>query len=87
MLAVIDEFTRECLHIRIDRSIGAAKVIATLEWLFLLHGRPQYIRSDNGPEFIASALRLWLEKQGPTTLYITPGSPWENAYIESLPCA
>jgi transposase InsO family protein len=84
MLVVIDEFTRECLHVRIERSIGAAKVIATLEWLFLLHGRPQYIRSDNGPEFIASVLRLWLEKQGPSTLYITPGSPWENAYIESF---
>lgn len=84
MLAVIDEFTRECLHIRVDRSIGAAKVIATLEWLFLLHGRPQYIRSDNGPEFIAGALRRWLGKQGAATLYITPGSPWENAYIESF---
>jgi transposase InsO family protein len=84
MLVVMDEFTRESLHIRVDRSASAAKVITTLEWLFLLHGRPQFIRSDNGPEFIAKELRLWLEKQGSATLYITPGSPWENAYIESF---
>lgn len=84
MLCVLDEFTRECLAIRVDRSIGARQVIATLEWLFILHGAPAHLRSDNGPEFIAKALRGWLEERGPETLYITPGSPWENPYIESF---
>lgn len=83
-LNVVDEYTRECLHIRVDRSIGAAKVIASLEWLFLLHGAPEYIRSDNGPELIAKALQSWLAERGAQTLYITPGSPWENPYIESF---
>ena len=81
---VVDEFTRECHHIRVDRSIGSAKVIASLEWLFLLHGAPRYIRSDNGPELIAKALQSWLAERGAKTIYITPGSPWENAYIESF---
>jgi transposase InsO family protein len=84
LLNVLDEFTRECLQIRVDKSIGAQKVIATLEWLFLLHGAPDYIRSDNGPEFIAKALRQWLGERGAKTLYITPGSPWENPFIESF---
>jgi len=84
MLNVLDEYTRECHHIRVDRSIGAAKVIASLEWLFLLHGAPQYLRSDNGPELIAKALQKWLAERGAKTLYITPGSPWENPYIESF---
>ena len=84
MLCVLDEFTRECHHIRVDRSIGASKVIASLEWLFLLHGRPRYIRSDNGPELIARGLQSWLKDKGTNTLYIAPGSPWENAYIESF---
>ncbi len=84
MLCVLDEFTRECHHIRVDRSIGAAKVIASLEWLFVLHGAPEYIRSDNGPELIAKSLRAWLEQRGTQTIYITPGSPWENPYIESF---
>jgi len=84
MLNVLDEHTRECRHIRVDRSIGAAKVIASLEWLFLLHGAPRYIRSDNGPEFVAKALQTWLAQRGAKTLYITPCSPWENPYIESF---
>lgn len=84
MLSVLDEFTRECLHIRVERSIGAAKVIASLEWLFLVHGAPAYIRSDNGPELVAKALQAWLEERGAETIYITPGSPWENPYIESF---
>lgn len=84
MLCIVDEFTRECLHIRVDRSIGAAKVIASLEWLFLLHGRPEYIRSDNGPELVAKALQAWLAEHHAKTLYITPGSPWENPFIESF---
>jgi len=84
MLCVLDEFTRECLHIRVERSIGAAKVIASLEWLFLIHGAPRYIRSDNGPELVAKALQDWLAERGAQTIYITPGSPWENPYIESF---
>jgi transposase InsO family protein len=84
MLCVLDEFTRESLHIRVERSIGAAKVIASLEWLFLIHGAPQYIRSDNGPELVAKAVKDWLAGRGVQTIYITPGSPWENPYIESF---
>ena len=84
MLCVLDEFTRESLHIRVERSIGAAKVIASLEWLFLIHGAPRYIRSDNGPELVAKAVQDWLAERGAQTIYITPGSPWENPYIESF---
>jgi len=84
MLCVLDEYTRECHHIRVAPSIGAAKVIASLEWLFLLQGPPAYLRSDNGPELVAKALQAWLEERGARTIYITPGSPWENAYIESF---
>ena len=84
ILTVLDEFTRECLAIRVERSIGSQRVIDTLEWLFLLHGAPTHLRSDNGPEFIAKALREWLAERGARTLYITPGSPWENPYIESF---
>jgi len=84
MLCVLDEYTRESHHIRVDRSIGAAKVIASLEWLFVLHGAPVYIRSDNGPELVAKALQAWLAERGAETIYITPGSPWENPYIESF---
>jgi transposase InsO family protein len=84
MLSVLDEFTRDCLHIRVDRSIGAAKVIASLEWLFMLQGAPAYIRSDNGPELVAKALQKWLVERGAETIYITPGSPWENPYVESF---
>ena len=81
---VLDEFTRESLAIRVDRSIGSARVIDTLEWLFVLHGAPEHIRSDNGPEFIAQALQNWLAERSTKTMYITPGSPWENPYIESF---
>lgn len=84
MLTVLDEFTRECLAIRVERSIGSQRVIDTLKWLFLLHGAPTHLRSDNGPEFIAKALRKWLGERGANTMYITPGSPWENPYIESF---
>jgi transposase InsO family protein len=84
LLNVIDEFTRECLAIRVEPSMPAAKVIATLSWLFKLRGTPEHIRSDNGPEFIADALRDWLGKSGCATIYIEPGSPWENPYIESF---
>ena len=84
MLCVIDEYTRECLTIRVEKSIGSGEVIETLEWLFMTRGVPEHIRSDNGPEFIAKQLKNWLEKQGCKTLYIEPGSPWQNAYIESF---
>lgn len=83
-LVVVDEYTRECLAIEVERSMGAREVIECLEWLFLVRGVPQYIRSDNGPEFVAKAVRDWLEKKGCKTIYIEPGSPWENAYVESF---
>jgi transposase InsO family protein len=84
VLNIEDEYTRESLFQRAERSIPSTKVLDTLEWLFLIHGAPEHIRSDNGPEFIARKVQAWLEKQGCQTLYINPGSPWENGYIESL---
>jgi transposase InsO family protein len=84
MLTVLDEFTRESHAIRVERSITSQQVIDTLEWLFMLHGTPKYIRSDNGPEFIAQALRTWLDERGTETVYIEPGRPWQNPYIESF---
>lgn len=83
-LPVVDEFTRECHALEVERSITAEGVIATLDYLFRVHGEPEYIRSDNGPEFIANAIKQWLAASGVRTLYIEPGSPWENAYIESF---
>jgi putative transposase len=84
LLCVLDEYTRECLQIRVEKSLGSREVIETLEWLFLTRGAPEHVRSDNGPEFIATALKDWLERNGCKTLYIEPGSPWQNAYIESF---
>ena len=84
MLPVVDEFTRECHTIEVERSLTAEGVIATLAYLFRVHGEPEYIRSDNGPEFIAKAVKAWLAASGVKTLYIEPGSPWENAYVESF---
>ena len=84
MLCVIDEFTRECLAIRVERKLNSRDVLDTLGELFLEHGPPEHIRSDNGPEFIAKALRAWLGRLGVQTLYIEPGSPWENGYCESF---
>jgi transposase InsO family protein len=84
ILAVLDEFTRESLEIRVERSISSAKVIDSLEWLGLVRGLPALIRSDNGPEFVAQAVQNWLGEKGCQTIYITPGSPWENPYIESF---
>ena len=83
-LPIEDEFTRECLSIDVARSIKARDVIATLKELFAIRGAPRFIRSDNGPEFIARAIRKWLEQSKVETLYIEPGSPWENAYSESF---
>ena len=84
ILVIIDEYTRECLAIRVAPSIPASVVTRVVEWLFLTRGVPEYIRSDNGPEFIAMALCQWLESSGCKTLFINPGSPWENGYIESF---
>ena len=84
MLTVIDEFSRECLAIVTERRLNSRVVLDTLADLFLVHGPPEHIRSDNGPEFIAIALREWLAKIGVQTLYIEPGSPWENGYNESF---
>lgn len=84
LLPVVDEFTRECLAIEVERHFTAADVVATLKYLFELRGAPRFIRSDNGPEFIARAVKAWLKGCGCGTLYIEPGSPWENAYVESF---
>jgi putative transposase len=84
MLPVVDEFTRECLTIEVERSLVAEDVISTLEYLFEVRGVPEHIRSDNGPEFIAEAVKAWLARRGARTLYIEPGSPWENAYSETF---
>ena len=84
LLTVLDEFTRESPAIEVGRSIRAKDVIAVLEYLFIVRGVPKFIRSDNGPEFIADAIKKWLKKKHVGTLYIEPGSPWENGYIESF---
>lgn len=84
ILNVIDEYTRECLASMAERKITASDVIGYLADLFLKHGLPEHIRSDNGPEFTAKSVRRWLEKLGARTLFIEPGSPWENGYIESF---
>lgn len=84
MLNIIDEYSRECLAISVGRKITASNVIDTLADLFLEHGRPKFIRSDNGPEFVAELIRGWLKDLGVQTAFIEPGSPWENGYIESF---
>ncbi len=84
MLTVIDEHTRECLAIRTERRQNQETVLETLSDLFLLHGPPEHLRSDNGAEFTATAVREWLERLEVKTLFIEPGSPWENGYNESF---
>ena len=84
MLTVIDEFTRECLAIDVARSLKSDDVLERLAWLMATRGVPGHIRSDNGAEFTAKAVRSWLKRVGVKTLYIEPGSPWENGYIESF---
>ncbi len=83
-LNVLDEFSRECLAIRVKRKLNSTDVIDVLTDLFILHGVPAYIHSDNGPEFVAEAVRNWISVVGAKTAYIEPGSPWENGYIESF---
>jgi len=84
ILTLVDEYTRECLTLDVRRSFKSEDVLARLAELFILRGTPAYIRSDNGPEFIARDLREWLLRVGVNTLFIEPGSPWENGYIESF---
>ena len=84
ILAVLDEYTRECLAIDVGRRMNHKTVLDTLSELFIHRGTPEYIRSDNGPEFVAQDLRDWLDKVDVNTAYIEPGSPWENGYIESF---
>ena len=84
MLTVIDEFTRRCLAILVARKLNSDDVLACLTELFTFHGPPDHIRSDNGPEFTAKAVRKWLRRIEVKTLFITPGSPWENGYNESF---
>lgn len=83
-LNILDEFSRECLDIKVKRKLNSTDVIDALTDLFILRGVPAYIRSDNGPEFIAEAVRKWIKAVGSNTAYIEPGSPWENGYCESF---
>jgi putative transposase len=84
MLTVLDEFTRECLRIEVGGSIRARKVIRVLDRIFAWRGRPAFLRSDNGPEFIAKMLIKWLQESGADTIHIEPGKPWQNAFEESF---
>jgi transposase InsO family protein len=84
MLTIIDEYTRECLAIDVARRMDSEDVLEQLTWLFANRGTPEYIRSDNGAEFTATAVRDWLRRVDVRTLFIEPGSPWENGYIESF---
>ena len=84
ILTVVDEYTRECLALIVERRLQSDDVLYCLTDLFVTHGIPEHIRSDNGPEFTAKAVRRWLGKIGVNTMYIEPGSPWENGYNESF---
>lgn len=84
LLTIVDEYTRECVAIDVERRLRSDDVLYRLAELFVQRGVPEHIRSDNGPEFAANAVRSWLSRVGVQTLFITPGSPWENGYIESF---
>ena len=84
ILSILDEYSREALLIRVARRLNHKDVLQALSWLFLVRGIPAHIRSDNGPEFTAQRVRDWLAKMGVKTLFIEPGSPWENGYVESF---
>jgi transposase InsO family protein len=84
MLTLVDEFTRECLAIDVARRLRSDDVLERLAWLFATRGVPDHIRSDNGPEFTAKVVRGWLARVRVKTLFIQPGSPWENGYVESF---
>ena len=81
---ILDEFSRECLAIKVDRKLNSMNVIDALTDLFIMRGPPAFIRSDNGPEFIAQTVRNWIAAVGAKAAYIEPGSPWENGYCESF---
>ena len=83
-LNVVDEFSRECLAIRVGRRLGSTEVIDVLTDLFITRGTPAFVRSDNGPEFVATAVKDWITGLGARPAYIEPGSPWENGYVESF---
>jgi transposase InsO family protein len=83
-LSIVDEFTRECLCLKVARSITSEDVIDALAELFAMRGVPVHVRSDNGPEFVALAIQKWFAQVGVQTLYIAPGAPWENGYAESF---
>ncbi len=84
LMTLIDEFTRECLAIRVARRINSLGVLETMADVMLVRGVPEHIRSDNGPEMTANVVQQWLASVGSKTLYIEPGSPWENGYCESF---
>jgi putative transposase len=84
LLTVVDEYTRRSLAVEVGRKLTSRDVLRVLARLMLRHGVPNYIRSDNGPEFVAKAVREWLERLDVGTLFIEPGSPWENGYVESF---
>jgi len=84
MMTLLDEYTRQSLAIQVERQLTASEVLAVLEKAMARYGVPGYIRSDNGPEFIAAKVQQWLRKNQIKTIYIDPGSPWQNGYIESF---
>jgi putative transposase len=84
MLTIVDEYTRECLGVEVDGRINSPRVVEVLEKLMSEHGRPQYLRSDNGPEFVASRVKEWLKRSGVETAYIEGGKPWQNGLNESF---
>ncbi len=83
-LNVLDEFSRDCLAIRVKRKLNSTDVIDALTDLFILRGPPAFVRSDNGPEFVAKDVRAWIAAVGAKTVFIEPGSPWQNGYVESF---
>jgi transposase InsO family protein len=83
-LSIVDEYMRECLALKMARGITADGVIDTLAEVFAMRGVPGAIRSDNGPEFVAAAIQRWLKQVSVETLYVAPGSPWQNGYAESF---
>ncbi len=84
MMTLLDEYTRQSLAIRVERQFTATQVLQTLWRAMMLYGIPEHIRSDNGPEFIAQKVQKWLKDNAIKTIYIDPGSPWQNGYIESF---
>lgn len=84
MFNCVDEFTRECLALEVERHFSAENVVATLDGLLTERGAPAYVRCDNGPEFVADVMATWCEEVGTTTVFIDPGSPWQNGWVESF---